>query len=90
MYTGQTVYIFPQNLPFQWEIIQQMPLQIRNMNVKNTKNTKNDRWSIMGENFEIEGRVLNQHFINTFERYLVLITLCSLQMSVKNLHYICK
>lgn len=44
----------------------------------------------MGENFEIEGRVLNQHFINTFERYLVLITLCSLQLSVKNLHYICK
>lgn len=54
------------------------------------KKKKNDRWSITGENFEIEGRVLNQHFINTFERYLVLITLCSLQMSVKNLHYICK
>lgn len=40
MYTGQTVYIFPQNVTFQWEIIQQMPLQIRNMNVKNEKKQK--------------------------------------------------
>lgn len=50
---------------------------------------KIDRWSIMAEKSEIERRALNQHFINTFERYLVLITLRSLQMSAKNLHYIC-